>query len=192
MRAGGGGQGGTDGEGQCRAARGGGRGPVILLALLLAACGPQIGGPAPVINGAESSAPPAQITVQRGQTLSGIARDYHVPMQVLAEANHLSPPYRILVGHALIIPGGSSGFAGPPEVAAMAPQAPVTTASLPPVAMAPPPPRPELAQPDGAARYGCRPADPARPPGSVGAGATAGLSRCDPDTAGHTRRPGTE
>ena len=120
-------------------------GPVILLALLLAACGPQIGGPAPVINGAESSAPPAQITVQRGQTLSGIARDYHVPMQALAEANHLSPPYRILIGHALIIPGGSSGFAGPPEVAAMAPQAPVTTASLPPVAMAPPPPRPELA-----------------------------------------------
>ncbi len=120
-------------------------GPVILLALLLAGCGPQIGGPAPVINGAESSTPPAQITVQRGQTLSGIARDYHVPMQALAEANHLSPPYRILIGHALIIPGGSGGFAGPPEVAAMAPQAPVTTASLPPVAMAPPPPRPELA-----------------------------------------------
>ncbi len=85
---------------------------IILLALLLAGCGPR--EPAPVVSGNESPPPPAQVIVERGQTLSGIAQDYHVPMHVVAEANHLSPPYRILVGQALIIPGGGQpGSFGP-------------------------------------------------------------------------------
>ena len=55
-------------------------------------------------------------------------------MQALAEANHLSPPYRILERvSALIIPGGGVGFAGPPEVAAaMAPRGAGDDGSLPP------------------------------------------------------------
>jgi murein DD-endopeptidase MepM/ murein hydrolase activator NlpD len=44
------------------------------------------------------------VTVQRGQSLSGIAQTYHVPMRIIAEANHLSPPYRIQAGSTLIIP----------------------------------------------------------------------------------------
>ena len=85
-----------------------------------------VGGPAPVERGSQT------ITVQRGQTLSEIAHSYHVPMRVVAEANGLSPPYRIQVGRTLVIPG-----AGPPPLAA----APASVAALPPAQ------RPELPQP---------------------------------------------
>jgi murein DD-endopeptidase MepM/ murein hydrolase activator NlpD len=64
--------------------------------------------------------------------LSEIAHSYHVPMQVIAEANGLSPPYRIQVGRTLVIPG-----AGPPRLAA----APASVAALPPAQ------RPEVLQP---------------------------------------------
>ncbi len=85
-----------------------------------------IGGPAPVERGSQT------IMVQRGQTLSEIAHSYHIPMRVIADANGLSPPYRIQVGRALVIPG-----AGPPRLAAT----PASVAALPPVQ------RPELPQP---------------------------------------------
>ncbi|HEX3417254.1 MAG TPA: M23 family metallopeptidase [Stellaceae bacterium] len=85
-----------------------------------------VGGPAPAERG------PQTITIQRGQTLSEIAHSYHVPMQVIAEANGLSPPYRIQVGRTLVIPG-----AGPPRLAA----APASVAALPPAQ------RPEVLQP---------------------------------------------
>src|SRR5262249_38550729 len=80
-------------------------GAAAALALLLAACGPRLGGPAPVVSG-EPPAPvePEAVKVRPGQTLSGIAHTYHVPMRVLAEANHLAPPYRIEAGRTLIIP----------------------------------------------------------------------------------------
>jgi murein DD-endopeptidase MepM/ murein hydrolase activator NlpD len=76
-----------------------------MLALLMAACGPRPDGPAPLVSG-EPPPPvePESIKVRPGQTLSGIAHTYHVPMRVLAEANHLAPPYRIEVGRTLIIP----------------------------------------------------------------------------------------
>lgn len=44
------------------------------------------------------------ITVQRGQSLTRIARDYHVPMNAIIAANHLRPPYRLLIGEHLTIP----------------------------------------------------------------------------------------
>ena len=75
------------------------------LVLLLAACGPRLDGPAPLVSGEPPpEAKPESIKVQQSQTLSGIAHTYHVPMRVLAEANHLAPPYRIEVGRTLIIP----------------------------------------------------------------------------------------
>src|SRR5271170_7584708 len=114
---------------------------IILVALLLAACGPQ-SEPAPVIS--ESPPPPAQVIVQRGQTLSGIAQNYHVPMHVVAEANHLSPPYRILVGQDLIIPGVGEPAALGPSVAMATPSTPSTQA---PIGVPPPPPEPAPVQP---------------------------------------------
>ncbi len=85
-----------------------------------------VGGPVPVERG------PQTITIQRGQSLSEIAHSYHVPMRVIAEANGLSPPYRIQVGRTLVIPG-----AGPPPLAA----APASVAALPPAQ------QPEVPQP---------------------------------------------
>ena len=99
-------------------------GVAAALALLVAACGPRSDGPAPVVSGELAPTPePEQVTVQRGQTLSGIAHAFHVPMQVIAEANHLLPPYRIEVGRTLIIPQ-----AGRPAV----PLTPAPPAALPP------------------------------------------------------------
>jgi murein DD-endopeptidase MepM/ murein hydrolase activator NlpD len=115
---------------------------IILLALLLAGCGPR--EPAPVVSGNESPPPPAQVIVERGQTLSGIAQDYHVPMHVVAEANHLSPPYRILVGQALIIPGGGQPGSFGPSVAMATPPTPSTQA---PIGAPLPPPEPASVQP---------------------------------------------
>jgi murein DD-endopeptidase MepM/ murein hydrolase activator NlpD len=67
---------------------------------------------------------PVSVTVQRGQSLSGIAYAYHVPMRAIAEANGLSPPYRIQVGRTLIIPGASQPRVPPASssVAALPPQ----------------------------------------------------------------------
>src|SRR5215472_6480051 len=97
---------------------------VTAAALLLTACGARPEGPAPVVSG--EAAPPVEpesVKVRPGQTLSGIAHTYHVPMLVIAEANHLTPPYRIEVGRTLIIPQtgqpadpvtSASGSAAPP------------------------------------------------------------------------------
>jgi murein DD-endopeptidase MepM/ murein hydrolase activator NlpD len=78
---------------------------------------------APVVSGVPVERRPLSITIERGQSLSEIAQSYHVPMGTIAEANGLSPPYRIKTGRQLIIPG-----AGPPRI----PEAPVSVAALPP------------------------------------------------------------
>jgi murein DD-endopeptidase MepM/ murein hydrolase activator NlpD len=83
----------------------------LSLICLLVACAPRVDGPAPVVSGGPAERNPLSMTVQHGQTLSGIAQTYHVPMRVIAEANQLPPPYRIQAGRTLIIPG-----AGEPRV----------------------------------------------------------------------------
>ena len=93
----------------------GAAGSFLALVLMFAGCASR--GPAPVVTGDQGPPAPAQITVQRGQTLSGIAHTYHIPMSVLADANHLLPPYRILVGQALIIPTGAEPDSSRPMVA---------------------------------------------------------------------------
>lgn len=105
----------------------------LLFTWFLAACAPRVDGPAPVVSSGAVEQGPVSVTVRRGQSLSEIAQTYHVPMRVIAEANHLSPPYRIQTGRTLIIPG-----AGQPR-----PRAPVAVAALPasPPEDAPPPPR---------------------------------------------------
>jgi murein DD-endopeptidase MepM/ murein hydrolase activator NlpD len=102
----------------------------------LAGCAPAA-PPAPVAAATPQS---TTVTIERGQTLSAIARNHNVPMTELAEANHLSPPYRILAGGVLVIPAPG---AGPPAAAphaaggAAPPAAPVTAAAVP--RAAPPP-----------------------------------------------------
>ena len=117
------------------------------LALLVAACGPRPDGPAPVISGEPAaSAEPVQVKVRPGQTLSGISHTYHVPMTLIAEANHLAPPYRIEAGRTLVIPQpdqsslAAAAPAMPPqsaETAAVPAAVPLERTALPPAA--PPP-----------------------------------------------------
>jgi len=92
----------------------GGAAQAVALTLLVAGCGQRVDGPAPVVSGeATATAEPERITVQPGQTLSGIAHAYHVPMRTIAEANHLLPPYRIEIGRTLIIPEAGQPAASP-------------------------------------------------------------------------------
>src|SRR5689334_2183009 len=101
---------------------------LIVLGCLLAGCVPRVEEPAPVIAAAPArDRSPETITIQRGQTLSEIAHYYHVPMRVIAEANGLTPPYRIQVGRTLVIPG-----VGPPRVAAARPAIAALPATRPP------------------------------------------------------------
>ena len=143
--------------------------PLLPLVLLLAACAGRSGGPAPVVTGAPP--PPAQIVVERGQTLSGIAHAYHVPMLAVADANHLSPPYRILVGQELIIPG--AGAPGPygPAVAMTEPMSsppPTSFASAPPPGAGPPPSYAAPVSRQPLAPEHSNPEAEARPPGAGG------------------------
>ncbi|HXC89346.1 MAG TPA: M23 family metallopeptidase [Stellaceae bacterium] len=144
-------------------------GALLPSALLLAACGPRIGGPAPVVNGELGPPPPTEIVVERGQTLSGIAHSHHVPMSVVADANHLAPPYRILVGQTLVIPGGAAPPSYGPAVAMGEPAAPPPPAapqSVAPQPVTPAPPAGVSSQP--LAPYPPPPASAATPPAANG------------------------
>jgi murein DD-endopeptidase MepM/ murein hydrolase activator NlpD len=107
----------------------------LLLAGFLADCSPST-GPAPVVARPPQ---PATITIERGQTLSGIAYAYHVPMRELAEANHLSSPDRILAGGKLVIP--AAGAAPLEEAMPTAAATPAAVGAVPPVAIAALPPQ---------------------------------------------------
>jgi murein DD-endopeptidase MepM/ murein hydrolase activator NlpD len=108
------------------------------LAFVMAACAPAT-PPAPVVT---APPPPQPIIVERGQTLSGIAHAYHVPMLALADANHLSPPYRIRAGQTLIVPVSAAPEAAASPLAMTEPTLP--SVSYPPVAA---PPAPVVTQP---------------------------------------------
>jgi murein DD-endopeptidase MepM/ murein hydrolase activator NlpD len=154
----------------------------VTLVGLVVGCAPTAAPPTP----AAIAPQPTTITIAPGQTLSGIAHEYNVPMQELAEANHLSPPYRILAGAALVIPGPSAGLtaAPAPSPVAVPPAAPVAVVALPPrtssapaesvppaeatpppVQSAPPKPVASAPTPPGSSAAGSGPAPPpAAPP----------------------------
>jgi murein DD-endopeptidase MepM/ murein hydrolase activator NlpD len=121
---------------------------VLSVVLLVSSCAPRAEGPAPVVSGETAERAPLSIAIERGQTLSGIAQSYHMPMRVIAEANGLFPPYSIQAGRTLIIPG-----AGPPR----APAPPTSVAALPPTRNEYPPAAASSEPPGG-------PAAPETPP----------------------------
>jgi murein DD-endopeptidase MepM/ murein hydrolase activator NlpD len=148
----------------------------VALALLTAACGQRVDGPAPVISGETTATPePERITVRPGQTLSGIAHAYHVPMRTLAEANDLLPPYRIEIGRTLIIPQG-----GQPTVS-------LATAS--PGVMPPAQPAAMTAanQPEASPLERASPTPAGQPP--LAATAPANSATSTPSLAGELPRP---
>lgn len=50
------------------------------------------------------------ITIQRGQTLSGIALEYNTTVQILVELNNIANPNLIYAGSTLIVPSGESSI----------------------------------------------------------------------------------
>lgn len=61
------------------------------------------------------------IVVRPGQSLGGLAEQYHVAKHDIVAANHLQPPYGIEIGQRLVIPGNG----GRAELAATAPPPPL-------------------------------------------------------------------
>ena len=70
-----------------------------------------------------SKAPPAVTTVTaehrvtRGDTLSGLAVRYRVPMAELARTNGIAPPYRLYAGQLLTVPVGTAVRTSAPTTA---------------------------------------------------------------------------
>lgn len=83
--------------------------PACVLALclpVLAACAapsPHNGRPLD-LQGAAAPTAPYDITVARGDTLSGLAARHNVPLAALARANNLAPPYTLYAEQRLTIP----------------------------------------------------------------------------------------
>src|SRR5579883_143645 len=81
----------------------------LMLAGALAGCARSY-PPAPVQTGAPAAGMrpavphPDRITVERGDTLYGIARRYDVPLRSLIDANGLTPPYKLAAGRVLTLP----------------------------------------------------------------------------------------
>jgi murein DD-endopeptidase MepM/ murein hydrolase activator NlpD len=79
---------------------------------------------------AVASAAPSIHFVNHGETLLSIARRNHVPLGVLAKANHIDPSAKLNLGMKLTVPGAKTAAAAPEAL-------PVTVAAAQPV-MAPP------------------------------------------------------
>ncbi|MCX7122418.1 MAG: peptidoglycan DD-metalloendopeptidase family protein [Gammaproteobacteria bacterium] len=77
---------------------------VVLCSLGLGGCTQNVAAP---ISGAPSGAE-VDYTVQQGDTLSGIAEQYHMNYKTLADMNHLQVPYVIYVGQILTVEKGAA------------------------------------------------------------------------------------
>lgn len=84
---------------------------MLSVAVILAACAAPPRAPAPIDRGGYGPSSSAgrscgrTVTVQRGDTLSAIARQCDVPLSDIASENRLYHPYNLNVGQVLRVPG---------------------------------------------------------------------------------------
>ncbi len=88
---------------------------VALLACvgLLAACEPSWNSRVPVGHAGDGPLQvqrPATVTVYAGDTVYSIARRYSLSVRDVIEANNLQPPYQLVPGSMLRLPGGGSDY----------------------------------------------------------------------------------
>jgi LysM repeat protein len=91
------------------------------------------GGQAPA-SGEPASAAPTTYTVQRGDTLSKIARTVYgdaTKYPIIQQANHISDPSRIQVGQVLVIPPPAGESPAPPSSPLPSPAQPAPPAPAP-------------------------------------------------------------
>src|SRR5713226_7427083 len=79
-------------------------GPPEPAPLVMMGAGPGVVGQALASPAAAplSAASTRSIVVRPGQSIGGIARDYHVSKEAIIAANHLAPPYKIQMGKPLL------------------------------------------------------------------------------------------
>jgi murein DD-endopeptidase MepM/ murein hydrolase activator NlpD len=145
-----------------------------LVLLLVAACAPRDGGPAPVAGARPTQAPrPSSVQpaarpasaqpssgttiVQSGDTLYAIARRTNVTVRALIDANGLRPPYTVVAGQRLRLPvvaqvPAETTRAAPAEAAAPPSAQPVVTPSA-AAAVPAPSPQPDAAPPPRSGRF---------------------------------------
>lgn len=83
----------------------------VTFAAGLAACEPSWNSRVPVTQGGPLQVQrPAAVTVYAGDTVYSIARRYSLPVRELIEANNLKPPYELVPGSILRIPGGGTDY----------------------------------------------------------------------------------
>lgn len=85
---------------------------VLGCAVLLAACEPTWNSRVPVgrNDGPLQVQRPATVTVYSGDTVYSIARRYSLSVREVIEANNLQPPYQLVPGTVLRLPGGGSDY----------------------------------------------------------------------------------
>ena len=80
---------------------------------LLTACEPSWNSQVPVGRAGDGPLQvqrPVTVTVYAGDTVYSIARRYSLSVRELIEANNLQPPYQLVAGTALRLPGGAASY----------------------------------------------------------------------------------
>ena len=74
--------------------------------------------PAPEIPKAEAVPPPVKHTVEKGETLTSIAKHYNIPLTDLQKLNKITNDRKLQIGQTLSVPGVKAAEPTTPEAAA--------------------------------------------------------------------------